>query len=189
MLGFNSFLTLLLVLSQKLQNFITLLLIWNHFTGSKSNNADNTKFSHLLTSHFNTTNLPPFLIFSPHNQLVLPAPLQLSLSNALPIPLGSKFLTDLSTFKLLLFGMFYHTIFVLTLILLKPILCPHYLLLNFTSSLKLTFSFIPILLSLSIYWTDPLELWSGLLMSFIIHFTSFILTRSSAQLVMMWCFS
>ena len=99
--------------------------------------------------------------------------LQLSLSNALPIPLGSKFLTDFSTFKLLLFGMLYHTIFVLTLILLKPILCSHYLLLNFTSSWKLTFSFIPILLSLSLYWTDPLELRSGLLMSFIIHFTSF----------------
>ena len=50
-----------------------------------------------------------------------------------------------------------------------------YLLLNFTSNWKLTFSFIPILLSLSLYWTDPLELWSGLLMSFIIHFASFIL--------------
>ena len=36
---------------------------------------------------------------SPYNQLVLPAHLQLSLSNALQIPLGSKFLTDLSTFK------------------------------------------------------------------------------------------
>ena len=167
------------MLSQKLQNSITLLLIWNHFTGSKSNNAYNTKFSHLLTSHFSTINLLPFLILSPYNQLVLPAPLQLSLSNALPIPLGSKFRTDLSTFKLLLFGMLYHTIFVLILILLKPILCSHYLLLNFTSSWKpfhlFTFSFIPFLLSLSLYWTDPLELWSGLIMSFIIHFTSFIL--------------
>ena len=163
------------MLSQKLQNSITLLLIWNHFTCSKLNNAYNTKFSHLLTSHFSTTNLPPFLIFSPYNQLVLPAPLQLSLSNTLPIPLGSKFLTDLSTFKHLLFGMLYHTIFVLTLILLKPIFCSHYRLLYYTSSWKLTFFFIPILLSLSLYWTDPLELWSGLLMSFIIHFTSFIL--------------
>ena len=72
--GFNSFLTLLLVLSQKLKNSITLLLIWNPFTGSKLNNAYNTKFSHLLRSHFSTTNIPPFVIFSPYNQLVLPAP-------------------------------------------------------------------------------------------------------------------
>ena len=57
----------------------------------------------------------------------------------------------------------------------SPFSALHCLLLNFTSSWKLTFSFIPILLSLSLYWTDPLELWSGLLMSFIVHFTSFIL--------------
>ena len=72
-----------------------------------------------------------FLIFSPYNQLVLPAHLQLSLSNALQIPLGSKFLTDLSTFKRLHFGMLYHTIFALILILL--ILFSRYLL-NSTSS-------------------------------------------------------
>ena len=36
--------TLLLVLSQKLKNSITLLLISNHFTGSKLRNAYNTKF-------------------------------------------------------------------------------------------------------------------------------------------------
>ena len=47
--------------TKKLQNSITLLLIWNHFTGSKSNNAYNTKFSHSLTNHISTTNLPPFL--------------------------------------------------------------------------------------------------------------------------------
>ena len=115
------------------------------------------------------------LIFSPYNQLVLPAHLLLSLSNALPILLGSKFLTDLSTFKLLLFGMLYHTISALIFILLKPILFSHCRLLNFTSSWKLTFFFNPILLSLSLYWTDPLELWSGLFMSFIVHFISFIL--------------
>ena len=44
---------------------------------------------------------------TPYNPLVLPAHLQLSLSNALQIPLGSKFLTDLSTFKRLHFGMLY----------------------------------------------------------------------------------
>ena len=65
---------------------------------------------------------PPFLIFSPYNPLVLPAHLQLSLSNALQIPLGSKFLTDLSTFKRLHFGMLYHIIFALILILLNLIL-------------------------------------------------------------------
>ena len=45
-IGFNSFLTLLLVQSQKLQNSITLLLISNHFTGSKLHNVYNTKFFH-----------------------------------------------------------------------------------------------------------------------------------------------
>ena len=45
-IGFNSFSTLLLVLSQKLQNSITSLLISNHFTGSKLCNAYNTKFFH-----------------------------------------------------------------------------------------------------------------------------------------------
>ena len=50
-------------------------------------------------------------MFSPYNQFVLPDHLQLSLSNALPIPLGLKFLTDLSTIKLLFFGILYHTIF------------------------------------------------------------------------------
>ena len=84
-----------------------------------------------LTSHFSTTNLPLFLIFSPYNQIVLPAHLQLSLSNALQIPLGSKFLTDLSTFKLLHFGMLYHTIFALILILLNLILFSHYITLHY----------------------------------------------------------
>ena len=46
----------------------------------------------------------------------------------------AKFMTDHSTFKLLLFGMLYPTIFALILILLKPILFSRYLLLNFTSS-------------------------------------------------------
>ena len=45
-IGFNSFSTLLLVLSQKLQNSITLLLISNNFTGSKLRNAYSTKFFH-----------------------------------------------------------------------------------------------------------------------------------------------
>ena len=45
-ISFNLFLTLLLVLSQKLQNFITLLLILNHFTGSELHNAYNIKFFH-----------------------------------------------------------------------------------------------------------------------------------------------
>ena len=58
----------------------------------------------------------PFFIFSPYNQLVLPTHLQLFISNALQILLGSKFLTDLSIFKLLLFGMLYHTIFALILL-------------------------------------------------------------------------
>ena len=119
------------------------------------------------------TNLPPFLIFSPYNQLVLPAHLQLSLSNALQIPLGSKFLTDLSTFKRLHFGMLYHTIFALILILLNLILFSRYFLLNSTTSWKLTFFFIPILLSLSsLYWSDPLELRFG---PFVIHFSFHIL--------------
>ena len=39
---------------------------------------------------------------------------------ALQIPLGSTFLTDLSTFKLLHFGMLYHTIFILILLDLIP---------------------------------------------------------------------
>ena len=101
------------------------------------------------------------------------------LSNALQIPLGSNFLTDLSTFKRLHFGMPYYTIFALILILLNLILFAHYLL-NSTSSWKLTLFFIPILLSLSsLYWTDPLELWFGL---FIPYPSSSI--RSSAQLVL-----
>ena len=89
------------------------------------------------------------------------------------IPLGSKFLTDLSTFKLLHFGMLYHTIFALILILLNLILFSHYLLLNSTSSWKLPFFFIPTLLSLSLYWTDSFELWSNLFISFIILFISY----------------
>ena len=95
------------------------------------------------------------------------------------LSLGSKFLTDLSTFKLLHFGMLYNTIF--ALILLNLILFSHYLLLNFTSSWKLTFFFIPILLSLaSLYWTDPLELWSGL---FVIHYSFHILHPWSVHLL------
>ena len=128
--------------------------------------------------------LPPsFLnhVLTCANQLVLPAHLQLSLSNALQISLGSKFLTDLSTFKLLHFGMLYHTIFALILILLNLILFSHYLLLNSTSSWKLTFFFIPILLSLaSLYWTDPLELWSGLI---VIHYSFYILHPRSVHLL------
>ena len=100
--------TLLLVLSQKLQNSISNLksLHWLKIT----------QRIQYKTNHFSTTNLPPFLIFSPYNQLVLPAHLQLSLSKALQIPLGSKFLTDLSTFKRLQalhFGMLYTTLFFL----------------------------------------------------------------------------
>ena len=154
---FNSFSTLLLVLSQKLQNFIILLLISNHFTGSKSNNAYNTKFSYLLTSHFSTTNLPPFLIFSPYNQLVLLAPLQLLLSNSLPIPLGSKFLTDLSTFKLMLFGILYHTIFVLFSFFSSPFSALAIFFSISQAAENSPFFFIPILLNQLLYWTDPLS--------------------------------
>ena len=111
----------------------------------------------------------------------LKAHLQLSLSNALQIPLGSKFLTDLSTFKRLHFGMLYYTIFALILILLNLILFTHCLLLNSTSSWKLTFFFIPILLSLSsFYWTDPLELWFGV---FVIHYSFHILHPRSVHLL------
>ena len=53
----------------------------------------------IVFKKISTTQFPPFLILSPYNQLVLPAHLQLSLSNALPIPLASPFLTDLSTLK------------------------------------------------------------------------------------------
>ena len=77
--------------------------------------------------------------------------------------------------------MLYHTIFALILILLNLILFSHYLLLNFTSSWKLTFFFIPILLSLSsLYWTDPLELWFGL---FVIHYSFHILHLRSVHLL------
>ena len=121
----------------------------------------------------------PPLHFEPRG--ILRAHLQLSLSNALQIPLGSKFLTDLSTFKRLHFGMLYHTTFALILILLNLILFSHYLLLNSTSSWKLTFFFIPILLSLSsLYRTDPLELRFGL---FVIHYSFHILHPRSVHLL------
>ena len=144
----------------------------------------------IFINHFSTTNLPPFLIFSPYNPLVLPAHLQLSLSDALQIPLGSKFLTDLSTFKRLHFGMLYHTIFALILILLNLILFSHYLLLNSTSSWKLTFFFIPILLSLSsLYWTRPLGtlIWPVCHSLFIPYPSSSI--RSFAQIDLILCLS
>ena len=84
------------------------------------------------------------------------------------------------------FGMLYHTIFALILILLNLILFSHYLLLNFTSSWKLTFFFIPILLSLSsLYWTDPLELWFGL---FVIHYSFHILHPRSVHLLNLFKF-
>ena len=136
-----------------------------------------------------SSNNPPFLIFSPYNQLVLLAHLQLSLSNALQIPLGSKFLTYLSTFKLLHFGMLYHTIFALILILLNLILFSHYLLLNSTSSWKLTFFFIPILLSLSSLLDWPLgTLIRPVCHSLFIPYPSSSI-RSSAQLVLICCLS
>ena len=96
-------------------------------------------------------------------------------------PSRLKFLTDLSTFKRLHCVMLYHTIFALILILLNLILFSHYLLLNSTSSWKLTFFFIPILLSLSsLYWTDPLELWFDL---FVIHYSFHILHPWSVHLL------
>ena len=50
-----------------------------------------------------------------------------------------------------------------------------------TSSWKLTVFFIPILLSLSsLYWTDPLELWFGL---FVIHYSFHILHPRSVHLL------
>ena len=59
--GCNSFSTLLLVLSQ---NFVTLLLISNRFTGSKLHNTDNTKFFHLIAinSRNNEILFPIFLL-------------------------------------------------------------------------------------------------------------------------------
>ena len=47
------------------------------------------------------------MIVPPYNQLVLLAHLQLSLSNALPILLEPKFLTDRFSVKLLFFGILY----------------------------------------------------------------------------------
>ena len=71
----------------------------------------------------------------------------------------------------------YHTIFTLILSLLNLILFSRYLLLNSTSSLKLTFFFIPILLSLASLLSTGLTPWNFDLacLSFIIHFVSFIL--------------
>ena len=130
-----------------------------------------------------------FLVCSPYNPLVLPANLQLSLSNALQIPLGSKFLTDLSTFKRLHFGMLYHIIFALILILLNLILCSHYRLLNSTSCWKLTFFFIPSLLSLSSLLDWPLGtlIWPVCHSLFIPNPSSSI--RSSDQLALILCLS
>ena len=121
-------------------------------------------FLHFWSSHHTTHSFYP-LICSCHSP------------HALQIPLGSKFLTDLSTFKCLHFGMLYHTIFALILILLNLILFSHYLLLNSTSSWKLTFFFIPILLSLiSLSLLDwPLGTLICACLSFIIHSISFIL--------------
>ena len=121
----------------------------------------------------------------PHN-------FKLLLSRALSFGTNSQWtLDDLVTSTSLHFGMLYHTIFALILILLNLILFSRYLLLNSTSSWKLTFFFIPILLSLaSLYWTDPLELWSGLSVIrslFILYPSSSI--RSSAQLVLILCLS
>ena len=113
---------------------------------------------------------------SPYNQLVLPAHLQLSLSNALQIPLGSKFLTDLSTFKRLHFGMLYHTIFALSFSFFS---------ISF-SSLAIFFSipqaaenslFSSFLSSLAYLLSTGLTPWNFDLacLSFIIHSISFIL--------------
>ena len=113
-----------------------------------------------------------------------------ALCNALQIPLGSKFLTDLSTFKRLHFGMLYHAIFALILILLNLILFSHYLLLNSTSSWDLTFLFIPILLSLSLsqlYWPLGTLIWPVCHSLFIPYPLSSI--RSTAQLVLILCLS
>ena len=53
----------------------------SHYSSSQITSLAQNRTTHTiqnsLTSHFSTTNLPPFLILSPHNQLVLPAPLQL----------------------------------------------------------------------------------------------------------------
>ena len=152
-----------------------------HWLKITQNYATQYKILSLTYKYNSTTHLPPILIFSPYNQLVLPTHLQLSLSNALQTPLGSKFYDRyLSTFKLLHFGMLYHIIFALILILRYLFLFSHYLLLNSTSSRKLTFFFIPILLSLaSLYWTDPLKLWSG---PFVIHYSFHILHPRSIHL-------
>ena len=95
-------------------------LISNQFTGSKSHKAYNTKFVHYKQSliSYKYKNLPLYLIFYTilTNSFVLyHAHLQLSLSNAFPIPFGLKFQTDFNTFKRLFFGMLYHIIFALVL--------------------------------------------------------------------------
>ena len=154
-----------------MQNSITLLLILNlaqnHTTHAIQNSVTN------LTSHFSTTNLPPFLIFSPYNQLVLPAHLQLSLStNAPSIPLGSKFLTNLPNFTF------------------SYRLLPPYLLK--LKQLKTYLCFIPIPLSLS-HSTGPTPwnfdpAWRPVCHSLFIWYPSSS-THSSAQLVIIWCLS
>ena len=102
------------MLSQKLQNSITYYsssqitsLAQNYATHTIQNSFTNLQITSVQQTFIN------FWSSHQYNQLVLPAHLQLSLSNTLQIPLGSKFLTDLSTFKRLHFGMLYHTIFAL----------------------------------------------------------------------------
>ena len=113
-IGFNSFSTLLLVLSQKLgQNSITLLLIWEITSLAQRWYATsyNTKFFHQLTNHFSTTNLPPFL------DLLTIQPTRFTRSSAVvtlqrpPNPSRLKISDNLSTFKRPNFGMLYHIIF------------------------------------------------------------------------------
>ena len=90
------------------QNYAT-HTIQNSFTNLQITSVQQT-FLHFWSSHHTTHSFYPLIC------------MQLSLSNALQIPLGSKFLTDLSTFKRLHFGMLYHIIFALILILLNLIL-------------------------------------------------------------------
>ena len=182
--------TVLLVLLQKLQNSITLLLISNHFTGSKLRNAYNTNsFTNLQITSVQQTFLH-FWSCSPYNQLVLPAHLQLSLSNALQIPLGNK-ISDRS---------FYFQ----APALWNALTTPSSLSFSFLSFSSLTdlllipqaaenlpWIFIPILLSLSsLYWHWPLGtlIWHLFVIHIFIPYPSSSI-RSSAQLVLILCLS
>ena len=115
-------------------------------------------FLHFWSSHYTTSSFYPF-----HLQLSLPSNSSRLKISDIFLLLSSCSLECSTTPSSLSFSVIFSKPFSsLTII--------H----NFTSSWKLTLFFIPFLLSLYLYWADPLKLWSGLFMWFIIHFTSFI---------------